>query len=220
VLPPLPRRRDVWLLRAIQQADRLRLRWLAARHPGLQIDPAASTNLAHAHYELGPGARLSIAAGVVTERRAGALRFLLGPGATIEVGPGAWLRTDLGPVVLACFEGARMVLGPESFLNAAHLSAKRSLVLGRRAWVGPGSRVFDSDQHDFDADRLEEARAVVIGDYVWVASDCTVLKGVTLGAHAVIGARSLVTRDVPPHTLAFGQPAVARGTVGDRSRVR
>jgi acetyltransferase-like isoleucine patch superfamily enzyme len=186
----------------------------------LRIDPGASSNLACAYYEMGAGARLEIAAGVVTERRAGALRFLLGPGARVEIGPGSWLRTDLGPVVLACFEGARMTLGPESFLNAAHLSAKRSVALGRRAWVGPGSRVFDSDQHDFDADRPEAPAPVAIGDCVWIASDCTVLQGVTIGEHAIVGARSLVTRDVPPHALVFGHPARPQGEVGDRSRVR
>lgn len=207
-------------MRAIQAADRLRLRRLAARHPGLRIDPGASSNLACAFYELGAGARLEIAAGVVTERRAGALRFLLGSGAHVSIGPGTWLRTDLGPVILACFEGAHLSLGPESFVNAAHLSAKRSLSLGRRAWVGPGSRVFDSDQHDFDAERPEQSAPVVIGDFSWIASDCTVLKGVTIGAHAVVGARSIVTSDVPDHTLVFGQPARPRGEVGDRSRVR
>jgi acetyltransferase-like isoleucine patch superfamily enzyme len=60
----------------------------------------------------------------------------------------------------------------------------------------------------------------VIGDYVWVASDVTVLRGVTIGEHSVIGARSLVTSDIPPHSLAFGSPARVRGSVGDRSRVR
>jgi maltose O-acetyltransferase len=169
---------------------------------------------------MGAGASLRIGPRVVTERRHGALRFLLGPGARVEIGAGAWLRTDLGPVVLACFAGARLVLGPESFLNAAHLSAKREVVLGRRAWVGPGTRVFDSDQHDFDSERPEVAEPVAIGDYAWVASDCTVLKGVRIGAHAVVGTRSLVTRDVPPHTLVFGIPATPRGSVGDRSRVR
>jgi maltose O-acetyltransferase len=138
----------------------------------------------------------------------------------VEIGPDVWLRTDLGPVILACFAGARMVLGPEAFLNGAHLSAKQEVVLGRRAWVGPSSRVFDSDQHDFDADRPETCAPVHIGDHVWVASDCTVLKGVTIGEHAVVGARSLVTRDVAPHTLVLGAPATPRGSVGDRSRVR
>ena len=73
--------------------------------------------------------------------------------------------------------------------------------------MGPGSRVFDADQHDLDAEHPEVMAPVTIGDYAWVASDVTVLRGVTIGEHAVIGARSLVTRDVPPHTLAFGSPA-------------
>jgi galactoside O-acetyltransferase len=59
---------------------------------------------------------------------------------------------------------------------------------------------------------------VHIGDFVWIASDVTVLRGVTIGDHSIVGTRSLVTRDVPPHTLAFGVPAEARGSVGDRSQ--
>ena len=60
---------------------------------------------------------------------------------------------------------------------------------------------------------------VRIGEFVWVASDVTVMRGVTIGDHAVVGARSVVLRDVPAHTLAFGTPAEARGAVGDRSSV-
>jgi acetyltransferase-like isoleucine patch superfamily enzyme len=47
-----------------------------------------------------------------------------------------------------------------------------------------------------------------------------VLKGVTIGEHSVVGTRSLVLSDVPPHTLAFGVPAEPRGAVGDRSQAR
>ena len=93
-------------------------------------------------------------------------------------------------------------------------------MLGRRAWVGPGSRVFDADQHDFDADHLEQRAPVRIGDYAWVASDVLVLKGVSIGEHAIVGARSIVTKDVPAHMLVFGAPATERGSVGDRSRGR
>ena len=50
--------------------------------------------------------------------------------------------------------------------------------MGRRVFVGPGSRIFDADQHDFDAERLEEVEPVSIGDHVWIASDVTVLRGV------------------------------------------
>ncbi len=208
------------VLRAIQAFDRLRLWRLAKRHPGVEIHRRASTNLAAARFELAPGARLRIGAGVVTERRRGALQICVGPGAELEVSDGTWLRTELGAVHLYVFAGARIRIGRDAFLNACHLSAKREIRVGDRALIGPGSRVFDADQHDLDAERPERFGAVSIGDCAWIASDVTVLRGVEIGPHSVVGARSVVTRDVPPHTLAVGLPARPRGTVGDRSRSR
>lgn len=205
------------LLKAIRAYDRWRLRSLARRHSGLEIDPSASTNLAAARIELGPGARLRIGPRVVTERVRGGLTILVGEGASVEIGADTWLRTELAPIHLAAFAQARLVIGPQSWLNGCHLSAKQAVTLGRRAWVGPGCRVLDADQHDLDAEHPERRAPVTIGDHVWVTSDVTVLRGVRIGEHSVIGARSLVTEDVPPHSLAFGQPARLRGKVGDRS---
>jgi acetyltransferase-like isoleucine patch superfamily enzyme len=85
--------------------------------------------------------------------------------------------------------------------------------------VGPGSRIFDSDQHDLDDEHLEMTQPVVVGDFTWIASDVTVLRGVEIGSHSVIGSRSLVTRSIPEHTLAYGVPARPGGEVGDRSEV-
>ena len=216
----MPSRAVVLQLKAIQAYDRARLRRLTRRLPGLEIHPAASTNLASARYEVAEGARLRIGPGVVTERLQGALHFSLESGAEVVVGEGTWLRTDVGPVHIIAFAGARMTLGEGGLFNGCHLSCKRELQVGRRSWIGPGSRVFDADQHDFDAERLEVSEPVKLGDFVWVASDVTILRGVTIGDHSIVGARSLVTSDIPPHTLAFGQPARSRGTVGDRSSAR
>jgi acetyltransferase-like isoleucine patch superfamily enzyme len=209
-----------WTLRLVAAWDRLRLRQVRWLHSGLEIDPGASSNLACARFVLAPGSRLRIGPGVVTERLRGALHFELGPGAEVEVGAGTWLRTELAPVHVVAFEGARIQVGAECFLNGCHLSAKESVVLERRAWIGPGSRVFDSDQHDFDAEHPERSAAVEIGECAWVAADVTVLRGVRIGEHSVVGTRSLVTGDVPPHSLAYGIPAEVRGEVGDRSQTR
>ena len=207
-------------LRAIHFWDGLRLARQRARHPGLEIDPAASRNLACARFALAPGARLRIGPGVVTERLPGRLHFHLESGAQVELGANVWLRTELGEVHLVAFEGARITVGPDSLLNACQLSAKSEVVFGRRVFIGSGSRVFDSDQHDLDDEHPEQSAPVRIGDHSWIASDTTVLKGVTIGAHCVIGTRSLVSSDIPEHTLAFGSPARPRGSVGDRTRAR
>jgi hypothetical protein len=184
------------------------------------FEPGASTNLAAGRYVLEPGARVVFGAGIHADRTPGGLIVIAGRDARIEIGAGTWLRGETEPVRLVAFAGAEVVTGPDSFLNGCHLSAKRSVRLGRRAWVGLGSRVFDSDQHDFDAEHPEVVAPVEIGDYTWVAADVTVLKGVRIGSHCIVGTRSLVTRDLPDHTLAFGIPAIARGKVGDRSRTR
>ncbi|MEN8182216.1 MAG: acyltransferase [Myxococcota bacterium] len=217
---PLGRLLVLWLLRAIQTVDRVRLAGLRWRHPGLSIHPEASTNFASAEFRLQPGARLEIGAGAVTERRRGGVVFTLEPGAEVRVGEGVWLRSDVGPVRLVAFAGARIELAPEAFLNGALLSAKREVRVGRRSMIGPGSRVYDADQHDFDDATPERVAPVRIGDHVWVASDVTVMRGVTVGDHCVVGARSLVTHDLPDHTRAYGVPARSRGPVGDRSCTR
>jgi len=204
------------LLTPIQTWDRLRLRALKWRHPGLEIHPDASTNLACARFDLAPDARLRIAAGVVTERRRDAVRFVLGPGTEVTIGEGVWLRTELEPVNLFAFAGGKIEVGPECVLNGCHLSAKQLVQIGRGSGVGPGSRVFDSDQHALDDEHPERSEPVKIGDFVWVTADVTVLRGVEIGSHSVIRTRSVVTRSIPAHTLADGSPAEPRRAVGER----
>jgi maltose O-acetyltransferase len=147
------------------------------------------------------------------------LNLVVYDGAEIELAPRSWLRTEVGAVNLVAFAGARIAVGEEVMLNACSVSAQREVVFEKRATVGPGTRIYDFS-HDLDDARPGHAEPVRIGAYTWVASDVTVLPGVTIGAHCVIGARSVVTRDVPAHTLAFGAPAAPRGPIGDRTRAR
>jgi acetyltransferase-like isoleucine patch superfamily enzyme len=50
-------------------------------------------------------------------------------------------------------------------------------------------------------------REIIIGDDVWIAEGATVLGGVTIGEGAVVAAHAVVTRDVPPRSVAAGNPA-------------
>ncbi|MCR9096683.1 MAG: acyltransferase [bacterium] len=206
-------------LKAIQACDRLRLRARVRRTPGLEMDPEASTNFVSSHFAIAPGGRLVIGPRVYTERLSRGVHISVAEGASVEIGADTWLRSDLGPVILFAFPGARITIGKEGFLNGCHLSAKAGLSIGDRVWIGPGSRVFDADQHDLDADRKERIEPVTIADHCWISSDVTVLRGVEIGEQSVVGARSLVAKSIPPHSLAIGSPAAAAGKVGDRTKV-
>ena len=92
--------------------------------------------------------------------------------------------------------------------------------LTRHRFLAPQQGSGNGVQNLGVAQRKAVVAPVSIGEFSWIASDVTVMPGVTIGAHCVIGARSLVTRDVPPHTLAFGIPAEPRGAIGDRSRAQ
>ena len=63
----------------------------------------------------------------------------------------------------------------------------------------------DSNAHYLNDDKNE--KPVFIKDNVWIGTRVTVLSGVTIGEGAVVGANSLVTKDVPPYSLVAGVPA-------------
>lgn len=93
-----------------------------------------------------------------------------------------------------------------------HLAAAAKLMIG--AHVLMGSRVFITD-HDHQFSELDvpvgeqplAVSPVCIEDFVWLGENVVVLKGVTIGHHAVIGANSVVTRSIPPYAIAVGSPA-------------
>ncbi|MDO4521247.1 MAG: sugar O-acetyltransferase [Erysipelotrichaceae bacterium] len=66
---------------------------------------------------------------------------------------------------------------------------------------------------------LEYAKPITIGDSCWLAANVTVCGGVTIGEGCVIGAGSIVTRDIPPHSLAAGNPCRVIRVITDEDRI-
>jgi len=64
-----------------------------------------------------------------------------------------------------------------------------------------------NDQTKILAEQGYETKSTIIGDNVWIGTHSIVLSGVTIGERAVIGAGSVVTKDVPPYSVAVGNPA-------------
>ena len=106
------------------------------------------------------------------------------------------------------FEWGRIELARDALLNGTMLHAKELIRIGCESRLAFGSRIFDADLHDLDPENRERIAPVIIGDRVWIGADALVLRGVTIGDDSVIGAGSIVTRDIPPRSLAVGSPAV------------
>ncbi len=66
---------------------------------------------------------------------------------------------------------------------------------------------------------LEYAKPITIGNDCWLAANVVVCGGVTIGEGSVIGAGSVVTRDIPPHSLAVGNPCRVIRTLTDADRM-
>jgi acetyltransferase-like isoleucine patch superfamily enzyme len=103
--------------------------------------------------------------------------------------------------------GDRCLIGRASGI-VGHLS----IVIGNDVWTG--HHVYITDQnHGYEdvtrpiSQQSQPERAVKIGDGSWLGYGSVVLPGVTIGEHCVIGANSVVTRDVPSFSVAVGVPA-------------
>lgn len=119
-------------------------------------------------------------------------------------------------VVLLCSGPAtgspKIVIGRGTYINRnTMLDATESLVIGRECAIGPGCYLTDHD-HGFAPDTAPLALPMLskptrLEDRVWLGANVIVLKGVTIGTGSVIGAGSVVTRDVPAGSVAVGNPA-------------
>jgi carbonic anhydrase/acetyltransferase-like protein (isoleucine patch superfamily) len=194
-------------LRAVHAVDQLRFaafrRWHGA---ALEVEDGASPNLRFARIRLGPGASLHIGTRFATERQPGN-HFWIQQGGRVELASDVWLRTEHAPNRFTSFPGARIRLGKRALINGAMIHAKAAIEIGDDSMVGFGSRIFDADLHPLDVNTPERIEPIRIGERVWIGSDVTVTRGVTIGDDAVVGARSVVTRDIPPRSLAVGTPA-------------
>lgn len=119
-------------------------------------------------------------------------------------------------VVLLCTgpprDGIKLSIGQGTYINRhCFLDVIESVAIGRRVAIGPGCYITD---HDHGSDPMRPplaqdmlAKPTQIGDDVWIGANVVVLKGVTIGQRTIIGAGSVVTKDLPADVVAVGVPA-------------
>lgn len=128
---------------------------------------------------------------------------------------------------LAADVAATITIGDDCYLANASLVCTGAITIGSRVLVAGGVTIADSDFHPLGpaariADTVAlspvgertrrppiEVRPVVIEDDVWIGYNATILKGVRVGAGAVIAPGALINRDVPPGAYMAGNPARA-----------
>jgi acetyltransferase-like isoleucine patch superfamily enzyme len=144
------------------------------------------------------------------------------PGSRIQLGDGLMLRSwrstnplvPVHPVVLATRSSEAVIhVGEDAGMTGATLVAAERIEIGNRVFLGANCVIVDTDFHPLDpalrqTDVLAGAhRAVIIEDDAFIGMQSIILKGVRVGAGSVIGAGSVVTRDVPAGAIVAGNPA-------------
>lgn len=127
------------------------------------------------------------------------------------VGEGAVVRPPFH-----CDYGFNVRLGAGVFLNFnCVILDVVEVTIGDRTQIGPGVQILTADHPRSGAGRtsgLEFGRPIRIGCNVWIGGGAIILPGVSIGDDAIIGAGSVVTRDVPADATASGNPARVRGS--------
>jgi acetyltransferase-like isoleucine patch superfamily enzyme len=136
-------------------------------------------------------------------------RLELGENVLFE--PGVWL-TGQAP--------ARIKIGGGSFLNLGVMVAALDYVeIGEHCMFANGSFITDADHRYDDPDKpvpwqgFASKGPTRVGDNVWCGANVVITSGVTVGERCVIGANSVVTRDLEPYSIAVGAPARAVKTI-------
>lgn len=137
------------------------------------------------------------------------VKFEIGRDAKVVLGRWSWLgdgtkiRAHEGTVTI----GARTVFGQE-----CTLSSFQHVEIGRECIIADRVMMIDFDHRTEDVERPIRAqgidkRDVHVGHNVWIGYGACLLRGVTVGDHAVVGATAVVTRDVPANAIVGGAPA-------------
>lgn len=117
---------------------------------------------------------------------------------------------------------AKLVIGDNCGMSSTVLWAKESITIGNNVLIGGGSLIMDCDRHSVDYrirngsirdengkkvdTQSAKASPIVIEDDVLIGARAIILKGVRIGARSIIGAGSVVTKDIPGDVIAGGNP--------------
>ena len=103
--------------------------------------------------------------------------------------------------------GDKVTINRDCALYASYMVRGVEIKIGNNVALSPHVRIFTAT-HDYASLDLDDtAASVIIEDYAWIGGGAILLPGVTIGEGAVVGAGSVVSKSVPPYSVAVGNPA-------------
>lgn len=110
-------------------------------------------------------------------------------------------------------KGGKIIIGENVGISSSCIWVQNELRIGNNVNIGADCLIIDNDSHSIDyMERRRKSREAIlnapieISDDVWIGAKCIILKGVKIGARSVIGAGSVVTKDIPEDVIAAGNP--------------
>ena len=101
----------------------------------------------------------------------------------------------------------RIEIGDHCAINSfAKLFGHGGIEIQEHSQLGPGC-LLTTTHHDYIDNLRTEFRKITIGRRVWIGANTIILSGVKIGDSSVIGAGSIVTKEIPPNSIAVGSPA-------------
>ena len=108
-----------------------------------------------------------------------------------------------------------LTIGNHVGMSSTAIICNHSISIGNNVIIGGNTVIYDTDFHSLDpllrgsADDRKNAKKkpVIIKDNVFIGAHTTILKGVTIGNNAIIGACSVITKDIPENEIWAGNPA-------------
>ncbi len=105
---------------------------------------------------------------------------------------------------------SNLIVGNASFIGRATIMLHDKLSIGSFVCINDGVTILTASHDLRDPLWRHKLGEVHIGDYAWIATGSTILPGVKIGRGAVVGAATVVSRDVPDYALAIGNPAIIK----------
>jgi len=122
-------------------------------------------------------------------------------------------------IIKALNPESRITIGNNVGISGATISGK-NIKIGNNVLIGSGVLITDSDAHPIHPSLRQNAayiktKPIIIEDDVFIGARAIILKGVTIGHGTVIGAGSVVVNDLPPMSIACGNPAKVVNVIKD-----